>query len=131
MPVAILGRLIVQVTRRAIKLGTVQNPQALGLDVVFPGFFLVPPAEELRDRRAATVAVVAGWSRWPWCRSRRRASRWWRRAGGAARPVEAPVTAVWLTIVLVAVASATIKVAGPLLLGDRSSAGAPPCSSPR
>jgi uncharacterized membrane protein len=33
--------------------------------------------------------------------------------------VETPVTAVWLTIVLVAVASATIKAAGPLLLGDR------------
>jgi hypothetical protein len=33
--------------------------------------------------------------------------------------VEAPVTAVWLTIVPVAVASAAIKAAGPLLLGDR------------
>jgi uncharacterized membrane protein len=33
--------------------------------------------------------------------------------------VEPPVTAVWLTIVLVAVASATLKGAGPLLLGDR------------
>jgi uncharacterized membrane protein len=33
--------------------------------------------------------------------------------------VEAPVSAVWLTIVLVAVASAAIKAAGPLLLGDR------------
>jgi branched chain amino acid efflux pump len=29
------------------------------------------------------------------------------------------VSAVWLTIILVAVASATIKAAGPLLLGDR------------
>jgi Branched-chain amino acid transport protein (AzlD) len=29
------------------------------------------------------------------------------------------VTAVWLTIALVAVASATLKAAGPLLLGDR------------
>jgi hypothetical protein len=29
------------------------------------------------------------------------------------------VTAVWLTIGLVAVASATLKAAGPLLLGDR------------
>jgi uncharacterized membrane protein len=33
--------------------------------------------------------------------------------------VEPPVTAVWLTIVLVAAASATLKAAGPLLLGDR------------
>jgi uncharacterized membrane protein len=33
--------------------------------------------------------------------------------------VEGPVSAVWLTIVLVAVASAAIKAAGPLLLGDR------------
>jgi uncharacterized membrane protein len=33
--------------------------------------------------------------------------------------VEPPVTAVWLTIALVAVASATLKAAGPLLLGDR------------
>ena len=29
------------------------------------------------------------------------------------------MSAVWLTIILVAVASATIKAAGPLLLGDR------------
>jgi hypothetical protein len=29
------------------------------------------------------------------------------------------MTAVWVTIVLVAVASATLKAAGPLLLGDR------------
>jgi uncharacterized membrane protein len=33
--------------------------------------------------------------------------------------VEAPVSAVWLTIILVAVASAAIKAAGPLLLGNR------------
>jgi uncharacterized membrane protein len=33
--------------------------------------------------------------------------------------VEAPVSAIWLMIVLVAVASATVKAAGPLLLGDR------------
>jgi uncharacterized membrane protein len=33
--------------------------------------------------------------------------------------VEGPVSGVWLTIVLVAVASAAIKAAGPLLLGDR------------
>ena len=33
--------------------------------------------------------------------------------------MEAPVSEVWLTIVLVAVASAAIKAAGPLLLGDR------------
>jgi uncharacterized membrane protein len=33
--------------------------------------------------------------------------------------VAALVSAVWLTIVLVAVASAAIKAAGPLLLGDR------------
>jgi uncharacterized membrane protein len=33
--------------------------------------------------------------------------------------VEAPVSPVWLTILLVAMASAAIKAAGPLLLGDR------------
>jgi uncharacterized membrane protein len=33
--------------------------------------------------------------------------------------VEPLVTEVWLTIVLVAVASAAMKAAGPLLLGDR------------
>jgi uncharacterized membrane protein len=33
--------------------------------------------------------------------------------------VEAAVTTVWLTIALVALASATLKAAGPLLLGDR------------
>ena len=39
--------------------GLLGDPQALGLDVVFPAFFLILLAEELRDRRAAAVAVVA------------------------------------------------------------------------
>jgi len=40
--------------------GLLGDPEALGLDVVFPAFFLILLAEELRDRRALTVAVVAG-----------------------------------------------------------------------
>jgi 4-azaleucine resistance transporter AzlC len=40
--------------------GLLGDPEALGLDVVFPAFFLVLLAEELRDRRAVAVAVLGG-----------------------------------------------------------------------
>jgi 4-azaleucine resistance transporter AzlC len=40
--------------------GLLGHPEALGLDVVFPAFFLILLAEELRDRRSITVAVLAG-----------------------------------------------------------------------
>ena len=36
------------------------NPERLGLDVIFPAFFLVLLAEELRGRRAVAVALIAG-----------------------------------------------------------------------
>jgi 4-azaleucine resistance transporter AzlC len=36
------------------------DPGRLGLDVVFPAFFLALLAEELRDRRAVGVALIAG-----------------------------------------------------------------------
>jgi 4-azaleucine resistance transporter AzlC len=35
------------------------NPERLGLDVIFPAFFLVLLAEELRDARAVAVALFA------------------------------------------------------------------------
>jgi 4-azaleucine resistance transporter AzlC len=44
----------------AVAGGLLADPEALGLDVVFPAFFLILLAEELRDRRAVTVAVLAG-----------------------------------------------------------------------
>src|SRR5215211_6739097 len=37
----------------------VGNPERLGLDVIFPAFFLVLLAEELRGRRAIAVALIA------------------------------------------------------------------------
>jgi 4-azaleucine resistance transporter AzlC len=40
--------------------GLLGDPRALGLDVVFPAFFLVLLAEELRDRESLLVAVAAG-----------------------------------------------------------------------
>jgi 4-azaleucine resistance transporter AzlC len=40
--------------------GFLADPEALGLDVVFPAFFLILLAEELKDRRAVAVAVVGG-----------------------------------------------------------------------
>jgi predicted branched-subunit amino acid permease len=36
------------------------DPEALGLDALFPAFFLVLLAEELRDRRAVAAALVGG-----------------------------------------------------------------------
>jgi 4-azaleucine resistance transporter AzlC len=44
----------------AVAGGLLGDPAALGLDVVFPAFFLVLLAEELRDRRAVAVAVLGG-----------------------------------------------------------------------
>jgi predicted branched-subunit amino acid permease len=44
----------------AVAGGFLADPEALGLDVVFPAFFLILLAEELRDRRAIAVAVIAG-----------------------------------------------------------------------
>jgi 4-azaleucine resistance transporter AzlC len=35
------------------------NPERLGLDVIFPAFFLALLAEELRDGRAVTAALIA------------------------------------------------------------------------
>ena len=35
------------------------DPERLGLDVIFPAFFLILLAEELSDRRALTVALIA------------------------------------------------------------------------
>jgi predicted branched-subunit amino acid permease len=40
--------------------GLLSDPEALGLDVVFPAFFLILLAEELRDRQAVAVAVAGG-----------------------------------------------------------------------
>jgi 4-azaleucine resistance transporter AzlC len=39
--------------------GAVGDPAELGLDAIFPAFFLALLAEELRNRRAVAVAVVA------------------------------------------------------------------------
>jgi 4-azaleucine resistance transporter AzlC len=36
------------------------NPERLGLDVIFPAFFLILLVEELRGRRAVAVALIAG-----------------------------------------------------------------------
>ena len=44
----------------AVAGGFLGDPEALGLDVVFPAFFLVLLAEELKDRRSLAVAVLAG-----------------------------------------------------------------------
>ncbi len=40
--------------------GLLGDPEALGLDVVFPAFFLILLAEELRDRQSVAVAVAGG-----------------------------------------------------------------------
>jgi predicted branched-subunit amino acid permease len=40
--------------------GLLADPEALGLDVVFPALFLVLLAEELRDRRSLVVAAFGG-----------------------------------------------------------------------
>jgi 4-azaleucine resistance transporter AzlC len=44
----------------AVAGGRLGDPEALGLDVVFPAFFLILLAEEFRDRRSITVAVIGG-----------------------------------------------------------------------
>jgi 4-azaleucine resistance transporter AzlC len=44
----------------AVAGGFLGDPEALGLDVVFPAFFLLLLAEELKDRRSLAVAVLGG-----------------------------------------------------------------------
>ena len=44
----------------AVAGGFLSDPEALGLDVVFPAFFLILLAGELRDRQSVAVAVLAG-----------------------------------------------------------------------
>ena len=44
----------------AVAGGFLADPEALGLDVLFPAFFLVLLAEELRDRQSLGVAVLGG-----------------------------------------------------------------------
>ena len=39
--------------------GFIGNPERLGLDVIFPAFFLILLAEELRGRRSVAVALIA------------------------------------------------------------------------
>jgi 4-azaleucine resistance transporter AzlC len=44
----------------AVAGGRLGDPETLGLDVVFPAFFLVLLADELRDRQSVAVAVLGG-----------------------------------------------------------------------
>jgi predicted branched-subunit amino acid permease len=44
----------------ALSGGLLSDPEALGLDVVFPAFFLILLAEDLRDRQTVAVAVLGG-----------------------------------------------------------------------
>jgi 4-azaleucine resistance transporter AzlC len=44
----------------AVAGGFLGDPEALGLDVIFPAFFLVLLAEEFRDRQSLAVAVLGG-----------------------------------------------------------------------
>jgi 4-azaleucine resistance transporter AzlC len=44
----------------AVAGGFLADPEALGLDVIFPAFFLALLAEELRDRQSVAVAVLGG-----------------------------------------------------------------------
>src|SRR5215216_3100727 len=63
------------------------DPERLGLDVIFPAFFLTLLAEQLRSASRSAKAVI--------------------------------VRTLWITIVAVALASAAIKAAGPMLVGGR------------
>jgi 4-azaleucine resistance transporter AzlC len=55
-----LGAWIVGTVVGAAAGGLLGDPEALGLDVVFPAFFLILLAEELRERRPIVVAGLAG-----------------------------------------------------------------------
>ena len=96
------------------------DPSDLGLDAIFPAFFLGLLANELRDslehrrgidrRRGRARAHAAG------SPGRAGAGRVRRSPARA----EAPMSAVWVTIGGLAVTTAAIKAAGPLALGGRS-----------
>ena len=110
----------------------VGDVQRLGLDAIFPAFFMALLVDELRgganDRRGAdrggALARIG-----PAGPSRRAGDR--RLRGSAPRPEEAVlVTTLWVAILGVALASAAIKALGPVLVGAKSCLRARTRSSP-
>ena len=96
------------------------DPKALGLDALFPAFFIALLYEEVRGRRRLAAAARRGRDR-----ARPDAARACRpadprRGGSGGRRLEdALVTAVWVVIAALALATAALKLAGPLALGGR------------
>ena len=98
---------------------SIGDPAKLGLDALYPAFFLALLVEELDSR--TEVAVAAGRRRGGAGAHARRAARGARARGLSRRAdrLEARMTDVWITIGVLAVVTAVIKAAGPVAVGGR------------
>lgn len=107
-----------------------QLMHALGADVTFPAFFLVPALDEIRRSRRAIVAAATGAciaavllfvttpgqcaaGRHP-CRAHRRD-----RAPRPAQRARRAIVILWLSVLTVTIANWAMKASGPLALGAR------------
>ena len=105
------------------------DPQALGLDAMFPAFFAVLLFEEARGTAAITAAALGAADRARCCCRGRPAGipvvvAAARRADRPAPALRAPaggdgMTAVWITIAVLAVGTFASKAVGTLVLGGR------------
>ena len=100
------------------------DPKALGLDAMFPAFFAVLLFSEVRDRVRVTAAALGAGIAFllmPFAPGRHSGRR--RRVRGADRPQAGAagdgVTAVWITIAVLAVGTFAAKATGTLVLGTR------------
>ena len=100
---------------------SIPDPKTLGLDALFPAFFLVLVWTELSDRAARVTAVAASLIAFvlipiapPGHPGRRRDGGGAGRAGGAAMTRD-----IWITVGALTVICFVIKASGPVLLGGR------------
>jgi predicted branched-subunit amino acid permease len=94
--------------------GSLGNPNAYGLDALFPVFLIALLFEEVHSRRRAARRDRAGAHP---TGARRPADPG--RGCGRDRGGEGAVTGVWIAIAALALGTAALKLAGPLLLGGR------------
>ena len=94
------------------------DPNALGLDALFPAFFIALLFEEARGRRRLVAAGGGSRDRSRPDPARARGPADPGGGGGGGRGLEdALVTAVWVLIAALALSTAALKLAGPLTLG--------------
>ena len=97
----------------------VADPESLGLDAAFPALFLALLWPQVRDRTRLLAALGGGHRPRPHARHRGRGADRGRQPGLPDRGA-AVMNAVWVTVVVVGLATIAIKAAGPLLVAART-----------